>query len=186
MLGCHGVAGDSMSIQKNGSTKDAIDRRGWLLWGLTFAVLIALATAVPLLYLPLLRVISADHHREGPGSTVALVSLAVLVTIFCLYTAYKHRELNQMREALAREERDKENVRTRLSELSALFQVSTALNLQLRLDAILEIIVRRVVATLRAQQSSVMIYNPETGVLETRASYGLESEYAKNAKKRMG
>ena len=175
-----------MSIQKNGSTKDAIDRRGWLLWGLTFAVLIALATAVPLLYLPLLRVISADHHREGPGSTVALVSLAVLVTIFCLYTAYKHRELNQMREALAREERDKENVRTRLSELSALFQVSTALNLQLRLDAILEIIVRRVVATLRAQQSSVMIYNPETGVLETRASYGLESEYAKNAKKRMG
>jgi len=42
------------------------------------------------------------------------------------------------------------------------------------------------VATLRAQQSSVMIYNPETGVLETRASYGLESEYAKNAKKRMG
>ena len=64
--------------------------------------------------------------------------------------------------------------------------MSTTLNLQLRLEAILEIIVRRVVSTLRAQQASVMIYNPESGVLETRASYGLEAEFARNARQRLG
>ena len=177
-----------MATTKPGSTPEALNRRSWVLWGVTIAVLIALAAAVPLLYIPLLRVLieQGASKDESAGATFRLISLTGLVLIFCLYTFLKHRELNTMRAALGREEREKENVRTRLSELSALFQVSTALNLQLRLDAILEIIVRRVVATLRAQQASIMIYNPESGVLETRATYGLESEYAKNAKKRMG
>ncbi|HEY6868055.1 MAG TPA: GAF domain-containing sensor histidine kinase [Candidatus Eisenbacteria bacterium] len=177
-----------MSNLRVGPTRDALNRRGWILWGATFAVLIALTVVVPLVYVPLLRAVAAEGrgHEGASGPYFSLVALSGLVSLFCLYTALKHRELNAMREALAREEREKENVRTRLSELSALFQVSTALNLQLRLDAILEIIVRRVVATLRAQQASVMIYNPETGVLETRATYGLESEYAKNARKRLG
>jgi signal transduction histidine kinase len=109
-----------------------------------------------------------------------------MVVIFCLYIALKQRELNRMRDALEHEEEEKEAVRSRLSELSALFQVSTTLNLQLRLNVILEIIVRRVVSTLRAQQASIMIYNPEDGVLETRASYGLESEFARHAKAKLG
>jgi signal transduction histidine kinase len=106
--------------------------------------------------------------------------------VFCLYTALKQWELERMRRALLREELQLEDARTRLSEISALFQVSTTLNLQLRLDAILEIIVRRVVSTMRGQQASIMIYNPESGVLETRASYGLESEFARNARQRLG
>jgi signal transduction histidine kinase len=177
-----------MSNTKTGSTPEALNRRGWVLWFVTIAVVIALAAAVPLLYIPLIRALTeTGASRESVADAYfRLISLSALVLIFCLYTALKHRELNLMRAALAREERERENVGTRLSELSALFQVSTALNLQLRLDAILEIIVRRVVATLRAQQASIMIYNPETGVLETRATYGLESEYAKNARKRMG
>ena len=64
--------------------------------------------------------------------------------------------------------------------------MSTALNLQLRLDTILEIIVRRVVSALHAQQASIMIYNPDTGDLETRATYGLESEFARHGKMRLG
>ncbi len=177
-----------MSNVKTGSTPEALNRRGWVLWCVTIAVVIALAAAVPLLYIPLIRALGEQGaSKEGLAEAYfRLISLSALVLIFCLYTALKHRELNLMRAALALKEREKENVGTRLSELSALFQVSTALNLQLRLDAILEIIVRRVVATLRAQQASVMIYNPETGVLETRAAYGLESEYARNARKRMG
>jgi K+-sensing histidine kinase KdpD len=129
--------------------------------------------------------------REGAAESFnepyyVVVGLMGLVLVFCLYTALKHRELNQMRAALGREETETEDVRTRLSELSALFQMSTTLNLHLRLDVILEIIVRRVVSSLRAQQASIMIYNPETGELETRATYGLESEFARNARKRLG
>ncbi|MBI5710451.1 MAG: GAF domain-containing protein [Candidatus Eisenbacteria bacterium] len=178
-----------MFARKRGSKRDSINRRAWLLWALTFVLVIALTAAVPLLYLPLLNLVRATAEETGRSidtEYVAVTGLAGLVLLFCLYTVLKQRELNRMRHQLEHEEQEKENVRTRLSELSALFQVSTALNLQLRLDDILEIIVRRVVATLKAQQASIMIYNPASSLLETRASYGLESEFAKNARKRLG
>jgi signal transduction histidine kinase len=169
------------------SRRNTLHRRTWLLWGLTFTLLLALTTAVPLLYLP-----AVDLLREGgegapiEGGWIAFPALAGLVIIFCLHTVMKQRELDAARAALEREEREKEQVRVRLSELSELFRVSTALNLALSLGDILEIIVRRVVSTLEAQQASVMIVDPTTGVLVTRASYGLEAEFARHARVRMG
>ena len=164
-----------------------LTRRSWFLWGVTFTVVLALTISVPLLYMPLVRLTGQD----GPSPLIenaylALVGLGGLILVFCLYTVLKQVEINRMREALLKEEGEKQDIRTRLSELSALFQVSTTLNLQLRLEVILEIIVRRVVSTLKAQQASIMLYNPADGMLETRASYGLESEFARNAKKKLG
>ena len=168
--------------------RDGLNRRAWSLWILAFAVIMALTAAVPTLYVPMLQMLGAEEQNTmwiQNGYTVG-VGLAGLVIIFCLFTIHKQRELFRMRAALDAEERDLQDARARLSEISALFQLSTTLNLQLQLNAILEIIVRRVLATLKAQQSSIMIYNPETSLLETRASYGLESEFARNAKTRMG
>lgn len=167
---------------------ERINRRSWSLWVLAFAVLLALAATVPVLYVPMLAMLGGEEHpdlwiRNGATAGIGLVGLVV---IFCLYTVVKQRELNRMREVLVADERELQDARTRLSEISALFQLSTTLNLQLHLSAILEIIVRRVIATLKAQQASIMIYNPETGLLETRASYGLESEFARHAKTRVG
>ncbi len=166
--------------------RDLLVRRTWLLWGLTFVVLVALTLAVPLIYLPLVRLLHEDASPLSQEELLAIVGLIGLVAVFCGYTVLRQRELNVTRRRLEGEEHDREDVRTRLSELSSLFNLSTTLNLQLRLEDILEIIVRRVVATLKAQQASIMIYNPETDLLETRASYGLESEFARNARKRMG
>ena len=175
-----------MTSPKRRTTWDHINRRSWLLWTVTFAVVLALTATVPLLYLPLLQASSDGRDVTTANAYMVITGLAGLVVIFCLYTILKQHELNTTRQKLVREEREREDVGTRLSELSALFQVSTTLNLQLKLDVILEIIVRRVVSTLRAQQASIMIYNPEDGVLQTRASYGLESEFARNARKRLG
>ncbi|MFI5371931.1 MAG: ATP-binding protein [Candidatus Eisenbacteria bacterium] len=167
---------------------DPVERRAWWLWGLTFALLLALTATIPVLYLPLLRLLGAEERaqlwiRDGYD---AFIGLGGLVVLFMLYTVIKQRELNRMRSRLHEDRHELEDSRTRLSEVSALFSVATTLNLQLRLEVVLEIIVRRVVSTLRAQQASVMIYNPETGVLETRASYGLESEFARHARTKMG
>jgi signal transduction histidine kinase len=170
----------------NPSPRDRLTRRGWFLLGTTFVVVIALAVAVPLLYLPLSSLLQGDEGGLPQEAYVSVVGLAGLVVIFCLYTALKQRELDAMRRRLEQEEREKADVRTRLSELSELFQLSTTLNLQLQLDDILEITVRRVVAALKAQQASIMIYEPESGLLETRASYGLESEFARRAHRRLG
>jgi K+-sensing histidine kinase KdpD len=165
-----------------------IDRRAWSLWITAFAVILALTASIPILYLPMLQLLGADDGGSLwiQNGYTAGIGLAGLVLVFCLYTILKQRELNRMREALVADEAELQDARVRLSEISALFQLSTTLNLHLQLNSILEIIVRRVIATLKAQQSSIMIYNPETGLLETRASYGLESEFARNAKARVG
>jgi signal transduction histidine kinase len=165
-----------------------IERAGWLLWTATFVLLLSLTATVPALYYPLLQL----GGRGGDGQSllknewIAVVGLVGLVVLFCLYTITKQREVEVMRRALESEERERDSARARMSELMALFEVSTSLQLQLRVDMILEILVRRVVATFKAQQASVMIVDADTGELVTRASYGLESEFSRGARTRVG
>ena len=73
---------------------------------------------------------SLNYSREP---YYAVIGLMGLVLVFCLYTALKHRELNDTRAMLMREAAETDDVRTRLSEILGLFQMSTTLNLQLRL-----------------------------------------------------
>lgn len=167
-----------------------LDRAGWFLWTVTFVLLLTFALTIPALYLPLAEIIAnTPGLSEIPllrEPATALFALVGLVLLFCLYTVTKQREINLMRHELERREREREDVQSRLSELSALFQASTALQCQLRLDLILEIIVRRVIATLNAQQASIMILDPVEGVLVTRVSHGLDSEFARGAHARLG
>jgi signal transduction histidine kinase len=167
-----------------------LDRAGWLLWGVTFLLLLGLTITIPALYLPLSDILgSSPAFADIPlvrEPVTTLVALVGLVLLFCLYTVTKQREIILMRTALERQEHEREDVESRLGELSALFQASTTLQLQLRLDLILEIIVRRVVSTLKAQQASIMILDPEAGELVTRASYGLEAEYSRGTHARIG
>lgn len=168
--------------------RDSIERRSWMLWLGAFALIFALTFTIPALYVPLLQLVGVDGGTDlwiRDGYHV-FVGLAGLVALFCLYTALKQLELMRIRRQLEAEVREREDVQARFSEVSALFTLATTLNLQLKLDVVLEIIVRRVVSTLRAQQASIMLYNPETGDLETRASYGLEAEFARNARTRLG
>ena len=164
-----------------------LQRAGWMLWAAAFALLLALAAAVPALYA---RVAGLESTSGIPAAIdnpfFVTVALAGLVVLFCLYTIVQQRVLHRAIQALSREEDDRADASVRLSELTALFQVSTTLQLQLRSDVILEIIVRRVVSTLKAQQASIMILDPENGELVTRASYGLEAEFSRGARKKIG
>ena len=163
-----------MSLQRKKTHH--VDRWSWWLWSVTFLVIGALTIAVQLL----------EGRLPLSDSRFAGASLAGLVGAFCLLIGVKQYQLNRMRSAIGREQTELKDMGTRLSEISEMFRVSTSLNLQLPLDVILEIIVRRVVSTLAAQQASVMIYDPDSGLLETRASYGLESEYARHGKRKIG
>jgi len=148
----------------------------WWLWSVTFVVLVALTIAVLLL----------QGWLQIPNERSAGVALAGFVLAFCVLIAAKQNQLNRLRRQMGDEESELTDMQTRLSEIYELFRVSTTLNLQLPRDVVLEIIVRRVVSTLGAQQASVMIYNSDSGELETRASYGLESEYARHGRRKLG
>ena len=86
--------------------KDNINRRGWLLWAATFAVVLALASAVTLLFYPLVRLIQElGGARNSTEGYYAIVGLAGLVLIFCLYVVLKQHELMKTRDALELNER---------------------------------------------------------------------------------
>jgi signal transduction histidine kinase len=174
------------------SPKDAehrwrrLDRAGWLLWALTFSLLLALTATLPTLYVPLRQMLEQEADDWMPGTWITTVSLVGLVVVFILYTVTKQREIHSMRRRLAVETREHEDLNARFSEILALFQVTSQLHMQFDLDLVLEIIVRRVVATLRAQQASIMIVDPATQELVTRAAYGLEAELSRGSRERIG
>ena len=162
--------------QPPGTPRNVAERWGWWLWMAAFLVLIALTVAVTML----------QGWLQIPNQRLAGGALGVFVIVFCLLIVSKQTQLHRLQRLVNREDRDLTDMRTRLSEITEMFRLSTTLNLQLPLDVVLEIIVRRVVSTLQGQQASVMVYDSDSGVLETRASYGLESEFTRHAKRRLG
>ena len=110
-----------------------LQRAGWMLWAAAFALLLALTTVVPALYARVLGLAGPTDLPVGIDNPyMVTVALAGLVILFCLYTVLQQRELHRAVKALSREENDRQDASVRLNELSALFQVSTTLQLQLR------------------------------------------------------
>ena len=164
-----------------------IERRHWLQWLVAFTLMLALSGTVYLLYNRMMKDLgessSSALAETGYYTGIGLVGL---ITIFILHTVLQQIELSSLRRSLKSEEMELEDLRTRLTEISNLFEVATKLNLRLPVDSILNIMVRRVVDALKAQQASVMLYNPEIEMLETRAFYGVEGEYTSAGRMRLG
>jgi hypothetical protein len=169
-------------------TSRRIEREGWLLWLVTFTLVFSLAATVYLLYLRMttdLREATEPSLWIQSGYTAG-IGLVGLVCVFILYTVVQQIELKRLRRKVVGEERELDNLRSRLAEITHLFEVATELNLRLPVETILSIMVRRVVSALKAQQASVMLFNPETQTLETRAYYGVEGEFTALGRLKLG
>ena len=80
-----------------------------------------------------------------------------LVLIFMLYMLLKQRQTLTMRDDMIRGRMREEILRSRLSEITSLFDMSTSVNMQLTMESILDIITRRVLTCLEADQSSILL-----------------------------
>jgi signal transduction histidine kinase len=164
-----------------------IERRHWMYWLVALAMIIALSITVYLLYTRMVHDLAdASRSRWVESGYYTGIGLVGLIGVFVLHTLHRQIELSGLRKTLKREEAELEDLRSRLTEISNLFEVATNLNLRLPVDSILSIMVRRVVDALKAQQASVMLFNPELEMLETRAFYGVEGEYTSAGKVKMG
>jgi transcriptional regulator with GAF, ATPase, and Fis domain len=105
----------------------------------------------------------------------ALVGLSGLVLLFVLYATKKHRELAAMQERFQQMAVREASLRARLGELSFLFDTSTQLQLRLDMQSMLELATQRLLSCFEAHQSSIMLHNPETGMLEVRAVSGVDA-----------
>ncbi|MFH0777013.1 MAG: GAF domain-containing sensor histidine kinase [Candidatus Eisenbacteria bacterium] len=164
----------------------SIERSNIRYWLMAFLLLIALATATSLLYVSAIETLKSTSSTMLESRGALILGLAGLVTLFCLYMLQRQLDLARLRSRLFNEKVKTETLKTQLMELSALFDVGTAINLRLRLDGIIRIIVRRLPSCLAADRASLMIVNPSTGLLECRAAWGHGSEKTQNYTVRMG
>ena len=121
-----------------------------------------------------------DFERRWP----TVVGLLGLVTLFALYAQHKHRQLagleTRLRDLAVREA----GVKARFTELSFLFDITTQLQLRLDLNGMLELASQRLLPCLDAHQASIMLHDPETGLLHVRAATGVDTVLIKNAASR--
>jgi hypothetical protein len=122
-------------------------RNGWM-WGLTALLLILQGLAIVLLFLPELQQ-HANPSVLPETRGILATSLFGLTVLFCLYVFDKQLEIRRLRSALAGERVHLESVRSRLSELSALFEVAAHLNTRLAPRAYREAVMDRLVAVTR-------------------------------------
>lgn len=117
---------------------------------------------------------------------VAAFGLVGLVMLFGLYGFRKHKAITQMRNELVQRQMQEESLRSRLSELSVLFDVSGQANLQLELDPLLELITRRVLTCLEADRSSIFLIDEATQELTCSSVSGSKSEIVKEKRIKPG
>jgi signal transduction histidine kinase len=107
------------------------------------------------------------------GGWMILVGLVGLTVLFCLYILHQQGEISRFRSRLMAEQMELEQSRGRLAELTSLFQLGNSLHMDLALDTILEITVRRLASTLHSHDVSLYLYDPPTKTLRCRARFGL-------------
>jgi len=161
-----------LALKKHDLTQKQVDRRTWSMLGLVILVLLGFTITVQALFVSIMNS-GYLGERLPPGAWILLVGLVGLTLIFCLYVVRQQTEINRFRAHLMAEQMELEQSRVRLAELTSLFQLGSSLHMELSLDTILEIIVRRVASTLHSHEVSLFLYDPDTKTLNCRAAFGL-------------
>jgi signal transduction histidine kinase len=165
-------AEEPLSREKTTAAQRQADRKAMTLLGLVVLVLLGFVITIQALWVSVVR--SGFLGDNVPaGGWMLLVGLVGLTVLFCLYILHQQTEINRFRSRLVNEQMELEQSRGRLAELTSLFQLGNSLHMDLPLDTILEITVRRVASTLHSQDVSLYLYEPETKTLKCRARFGL-------------
>ncbi|HLQ66797.1 MAG TPA: ATP-binding protein [Candidatus Limnocylindrales bacterium] len=154
-------------------TQRQFDRRTWSILGLSILIILAFSATIPTLYLALARSGFLGDNLPAGGGWVLLVGLVGLTSLFCLYMINQQAAINRLRDRMVNDQMELEQSRGRLAELTSLFQLGNSLHMELPLETILEITVRRVASTLHSHDVSLFLYDPDTKTLSVKGSFGL-------------
>src|SRR5512140_2730739 len=101
-----------------------LDRRNWSAWLINGLLLIVMAAVITSLYLPQVWGLIVPEIPAPETRGMLVMGLCGLVLIFMLYMLLKQRQTVQMRDDLIRGRMREEILRSRLSEITSLFDMS--------------------------------------------------------------
>jgi len=158
---------------ETGAFQRQFDRRTWSILGLAILIILSFSATIPSLYMGLVRSGFLGDRLPPGGGWMLLVGLIGLTSLFCLYMIHQQTSINRLRERMMRDQIELEQSRGRLAELTSLFQLGNSLHMELPLETILEITVRRVASTLHSHDVTLFLYDADAKTLASRASFGL-------------
>ena len=164
--------GGLVSRDKTNAVQKQADRKTTALLVLVILVLLGFAFTVQTLWMSVVRSGFLGDNLPA-GGWMILVGLVGLTVLFCLYILHQQGEISRFRSRLMAEQMELEQSRGRLAELTSLFQLGNSLHMDLALDTILEITVRRVASTLHSHDVALFLHDPSTKTLHGRARFGL-------------
>jgi signal transduction histidine kinase len=115
-----------------------------------------------------------------------LVGFVSLSLLFLGYVVVKEISIKKLQRDLVGQKVASQVLGERLSELTALFEISNLVNSQLELSAVLDIISSKALRCLGGDQSSLFLYDPRKDRLTCVSVWGPESELVKNAEIEIG
>lgn len=163
-----------------------LDKHDVRLRGLTTILVVVLGFTVVGLYLPQAWGSSISWLPAPETRSTLAVGILGLAILFYLYVIQRLKDLTRVRKELLSTRLREELMRGRFSELSSLFETMARATLHLDLDRMLDIIVRRVLICLEADQSSILILDEASGELRCRAVTGRDEEFVRDARIKLG
>jgi K+-sensing histidine kinase KdpD len=157
-------------------TKEAqstIESKTWWLIGLSIFLILGLSLTIPLLFLSLVRAGALQGLLPADGGLSLVIGLVGLAALFSLNLIYQQGRIEAMRRRVAQTQIELEQSKSRLAELTSLFQLGNSLDMDLPLQTILDITVQRVASTLHAHEADVFLPSSDQKSLRCASSLGL-------------
>ncbi len=150
--------------------------------------LILLAVVV-ILYLTLTLLAMQFSGFFGTSTVITVIEkayvysvfLSILVLLFCAYLVTQQRQLLHTTKAFLKEKEVASRLGESVKTLRTLLEVSSVINTQQSLPAILDTIVNEMLFCFQADQSSIMLIDNKSRTLRTAAIAGKGSEVARDA-----
>ncbi len=140
-----------------------LDRRDRSLWLLTITLMIALVIVVLTQYFATADASGLPRLLPWESPRELAVSLGGLTIVFCLFLLHRQQGLRELRRRFLLERVRSESLRSRLTELTSLFDAVVRVRAPLDLEPALDTITERVLASLACDGSAILLTDAETG-----------------------
>ena len=150
-----------------------LDRQNRWMWVLTAFLLMALAATVVALYLPGFMGLPISLLPAPESRAPVSAGICGLTFLFCLYMFLRQRQIRSLTKQLFEARAHEDTLRSRIFELSTLFDVAGEAHLKMEFEPLLETVTRRVLTCMEADHASILLAEHDQK-LRCRASSGGE------------
>jgi signal transduction histidine kinase/uncharacterized membrane protein (DUF485 family) len=164
----------------------SLQKRDWHIWILALTIFLVLVTFIVLVvfYSDLEQLY--EEQLDAHMFNFLLLGFVALSLLFIGYVVVKETAIKKLERDLMVQKVSAKVLEQRLSELEAVFEVSTLVNSEMVLSGVLDTISSKALRALGGDQSSLFLYDPQIGKLKCVSAWGPQSDLVKNVEMETG